>query len=346
MADDLLSKRAMLARFDVPFGWGELFKRTFKESLDDDVLSLSAQQAFYFFFALFPALLTLLAIASYFPVANLTDEVFRYLGRFAPPDVLQIINDQLLKISSSGDSGVLTFGFIMTVWSSSGAMVSIITTLNTAYDISEGRRMLNVRVTAVLLTLGLAFFIILSMALIIVGPPLAERLATTMHLGPVFAWTWKIVQWPIVFLLAATGIALIYYYAPDAEQEWVWLTPGAVVATTLWILVSIALKMYLAYAGTFTETYGAIGAFMVLLLWFQLSSIAVLIGAELNSEIEHASPWGKAPGEKVPGQKRRIGVVAQREYERRGRLSSEDESNREDESSLESSRGLASKRPA
>src|SRR5262245_16662766 len=114
----------MFAYFALPFGWTELVKRTAKETVADDVLSLAAQQAYYFFFSLFPALLTLLGIASFFPVANLTDEVFRYLGRFAPPDVLNIVNDQLLKISSSGETGLLTFAFLLTLWSSSGAMVS------------------------------------------------------------------------------------------------------------------------------------------------------------------------------------------------------------------------------
>ena len=179
----------MLAHFKLPFGLIELSKRTVKEAVDDDVFSLAAQQAYYFLFSLFPALLTLVAVASFFPVANLTDEVFRYLGRFAPPEVLTIINDQLLKISQSGNSGLLTFALLLTIWSSSGAMVSIISTLNAAYDISEGRSWINVRLRAVSLTMGVAVFILIAMALLIVGPALAEKLAVTLHLGPVFAWT-------------------------------------------------------------------------------------------------------------------------------------------------------------
>ncbi len=307
----------MLAHFKLPFGWMELLKRTVREAIDDDVFSLAAQQAYYFLFSLFPALLTMAAIASFFPVANLTDEVFRYLGRFAPPEVLAIINDQLLKISKSGNSGLLTFALLLTIWSSSGAMVSIISTLNAAYDITEGRSWLSVRVKAVVLTLGVAIFILIAMALLIVGPPLAEKLAAALHMGPVFAWTWKILQWPIVFTLMATGIATIYYFAPDAEQEWVWLTPGAVVATALWILVSVGLRFYLVYIGHFNETYGTLGGFMVLLLWLYVTSLAILFGAEMNAEIEHASPYGKAPGEKVPGQKKKIGLAAWRDYEQR-----------------------------
>jgi membrane protein len=306
----------VLAHLRVRLSWGELFKRTLKECIADDVLSLAAQQAYYFFFALFPALLTLISIASFFPVANLMDEVVKFLGRFAPPDVLTIITDQIKKISDSNHGGVLTVAFVLTIWSSSGAMVSIITTLNTCYDISESRSWWKVRLTAIGLTLGLAIFILTSISLVLIGPAVAEHLAVRLGLGEAFKWAWWILQWPVVFGLVSTGIGLIYFFAPDAEQEWVWITPGSVLATLLWMAVSLAFKIYLKYVGNYTETYGAIGAIIVLLTWFYLSALAILVGAELNSEIEHASPYGKDPGEKVPGQKRKIGIAARKAYEK------------------------------
>lgn len=304
----------MLARFALPIGPWELIKRTAREAIDDDVLSLSAQQAYYFFFSLFPAILTLISIASFFPLTNLTDEVIRTLGRVAPGDVLRIINDQIAEISNRNNAGLLTFAFLVTLWSSSGAMVSIINTTNAAYDITESRPLWKVRVVAALLTVGLSFFILVSVALVIVGPELASRAADAFRVGPAFAWAWTILRWPIVFALVATGVAAVYYFAPDAEQDWVWLTPGAVLATGVWILTSLGLRMYLHVAGSFNETYGAIGAVMVLLLWFHLTAVAILLGAELNSEIEHASPRGKDPGERKAGEKRRLGAAAQRYY--------------------------------
>ena len=119
----------------------------------------------------------------------------------------------------------------------------------------------------------------------------------------------------VVLVLVATAIALVYYFAPDAKQEWVWITPGSILATLLWLVVSLGFKLYIANFGSYTETYGLIGGVMMLLLWFYLSGIAILIGAELNAEIEHASPYGKDVGEKVPGEKKAIGAVAEREYE-------------------------------
>jgi membrane protein len=309
----------MLARFRVPLSWPELFKRTLSETLADDVFNLAAQQAYYYFFALFPALLAMISIASFFPVENLIDEIVQMLGRVAPPDVLKILVEQIQKISQSNAGGILTIAFLFTIWSSSSAVVSMCSTLNAAYDITEGRPWWKVRLTAIGLTLGLALFILVSMTLVIAGPTLAERIADTMRLGAAFEWTWKIVQWPVVFVLVATGIAMVYYFAPDAEQEWVWITPGSILATTLWVAVSLGFKFYIANFANYNETYGAIGGVMVLLLWFYVSGIALLVGAELNAEIEHASPYGKDPGEKVPGEKKKIGPAAEREYEERRR---------------------------
>jgi len=143
---------------------------------------------------------------------------------------------------------------------------------------------------------------------------MATKVAMWMHLGPIFEWTWKILQWPVVFALASAGIALVYYYAPDAEQDWVWLTPGSIFATTLWLLASLAFKYYVVNISDYAATYGAIGGVMVLMLWFYISGTVILMGAEMNAEIEHASPYGKEPGEKVPGQRRKIGPAAMRAW--------------------------------
>lgn len=307
----------MLARLRVPLGWGELFKRTGKEALADDVFNLAAQQAYYFFFALFPALLALISIASFFPISNLTDEVVRLLSRVAPQDVVQIVTEQMKKISGDKAGGLLTLAFLFTLWSSSTAVVSMVTTLNAAYDVTESRPWWKVRLIAIGLTLGLAIFVLISITLVVAGPGIAQKIADTAGLGDAFVWTWSIAQWPVIFMLVATAIALVYYFAPDAEQQWVWITPGSIIATLLWVIVSLGFKTYVATLGTYTETYGLVGAVMVLLLWFYLSGIALLMGAELNSEIEHASPYGKDVGEKKPGEKKKIGALAEQEYEER-----------------------------
>ena len=303
-----------LAFLKVPISWGEIMRRTFKESFADDCLGMAAQLAYYFFFALFPALLFALALASYFPIETLIDDMFAMLAGLVPAEALQIITEQIRKISEGEQGGLMTLGMLLALWSSSAAMTSIIDTMNTAYDIEEGRPWWKVRLTAMALTMGVAVFILASFTLILAGPMLAQRIADITPLGQVFVQTWTIVQWPLVIALAVTGVGLIYYFAPDADQDWVWITPGAIFATVIWLVASLGFKYYVASMGSYTETYGAIGAVMVLMLWFYISALVILVGAEMNAEIEHASPYGKAAGEKVPGQRRKIGYAAMRAW--------------------------------
>ncbi|HEY8550165.1 MAG TPA: YhjD/YihY/BrkB family envelope integrity protein [Vicinamibacterales bacterium] len=306
----------MLRTFDIPISWLELFKRTARETIADDCLSLAAQLAYYFFLSLFPALLFLLALASFMPIENVADRMIASLQSVAPPDMLGIVRDEIMRIARSDSGGLLTFGFIAALWSSSAAMLAIVNTLNKVYDIEESRPWWKVRLIAIALTIALAIFLLLSFLLVVLGPTVAEYLARSVGLGPVFEWTWKIAQWPVALFLISTALGLVYYFAPDAEQDWVWITPGAVLGTVLWFLASLGFKYYVSNFGDYTATYGAIGGVMVLLLWFYLSGLAILVGAEMNAEIEHASPYGKAPGEKVPGgQRKKIGVAAARAHE-------------------------------
>jgi membrane protein len=304
----------MLRAFRLPIGTRELAIRTAREVQADNCLNLAAQLAYYFFLALFPALLFLVALISFLPINGLLDAVTATLARIAPGDVISIVQDQMLKLAQDGDGGLLTIGMLGTIWSMSSGMDAIISTLNQAYDIQEGRPWWKVKLTAIGLTIALAVFIVISMALVLVGPVLGAKVADWFRLGAVFTWTWNVMQWPVVFGLVALALALIYYYAPDAEQEWIWITPGSVLATILWVLVSLGFKFYVSRFAGYNATYGAIGGVIVLMLWFYVSSFAVLIGAELNAEIEHASPYGKDPGEKVAGEKKKIGVLAEQAW--------------------------------
>jgi membrane protein len=310
---------SMLERLQVRLSWTEILRRTFTEAfIKDNCLGMAAQLAYYFFFALFPTLLVLLAIAQYFLDTETVLQMFTLMGSFVPPDALRLITDQITKIRASDPGGILTIGVLTAIWSSSAAMTAIIDTLNNAYDIEEGRPWWKVRLTAIGLTIGVSLFILIAFTLVLFGPAAAEWIADATRLGSAFEWTWKVLQWPLVFAFVSTAMAIVYYFAPDAEQDWVWLTPGALFATTLWLLASLGFKYYVANFGSYdTETYGAIGAVMVLMLWFYISGLVVLIGAEMNAEIEHASPYGKDEGEKVPGQKRRIGVAAMRAWVKR-----------------------------
>jgi membrane protein len=266
----------------------ELLRRTYREIVDDDIISVAAQLAYYFALALFPALLFLVALASYLPY-NVVSTVVATLEPVAPPEVLTLIRKQLESIVAGDETGLLTIGILGALWTSSGAMTSIVSALNTAYDIPESRPWWKVRLTAIALTIALVVFVLLSFLLIVSGPDAGHYLASWLGLSDVFDTVWRWLRWPLVFVLATTGIAIVFYYAPDADQDWVWITPGSIVTTVLWVAFSMGFRLYVTTVGDYAATYGALAGAAILLLWLYFSGLALLIGGEVNSEIEHAA---------------------------------------------------------
>ena len=223
----------MFHAFAIPLTWPELLKRTVRETHADDCLGLAAQLAFYFLLALVPAVVFVLALTSLFP-SDLVQHIVRAISAVAPGEVAAIIQAQMQQISGGTDHGLLTFGIGMAVWSSSAAMVAITAALNRAYDIEEGRPWWKVRLTAILLTLALTAFAVTAFALVLAGPLLGRLFGLS---GP-FEAVWSVLQWPLALALVVLAIAVINYFGPDAEQDWGWITPGAVVATVLWLIAS------------------------------------------------------------------------------------------------------------
>ena len=161
-----------------------------------------------------------------------------------PSEMTQLVRDQMDSIIQGQHGGLLTFGFLMALWSSSAAVVAITDALNRAYDIEEGRPWWKVRLTAISLDNRARRCSCSSRSR---SSSLVQRsrrwLASAMGLGAVFEWTWKILQWPLVIALVAVALALLNYFGPDAEQDWAWITPGAVLATVLWLVASLAFKI-------------------------------------------------------------------------------------------------------
>jgi membrane protein len=156
--------------------------------------------------SVFPALLVVVALTSFFP-ANLLEHILTSLSALTPPDVLQIVRTQIQLITKSGHTGLLTFGALGALWSSSSAMNAIIDTLNRAYGIKEARPWWKVQSLAIVLTIIMSVFVLVAFTLVVVGPEIAESIAAHYGLGAAFAWAWTIVQWPIVFLLISQGFA-------------------------------------------------------------------------------------------------------------------------------------------
>ncbi|HUK33691.1 MAG TPA: YihY/virulence factor BrkB family protein [Vicinamibacterales bacterium] len=262
-----------------------MLKRLGRRLIADDLLGWSAQLSYYFFLALFPALICFVALATFFPIEHLTDIVLGILMRVAPADVLMLVQRQLAVIGESHTAGLLTFGIIGTVFSASAGMNAVIRTLNFAYHVPETRPWWRVRLRAMAMTLVVPTFALASLTVVLVGPVVGERLAAALHMSVVFQWTWRIVHWPLVFTLAVSGLAFVYTVGPDASQRWESLIPGSCFATGVWIGATLGLRWYVASLASYQKTYGTIGTALVILLWFYVSGLAMLVGAELNSVI-------------------------------------------------------------
>ncbi|MDQ3686672.1 MAG: YihY/virulence factor BrkB family protein [Acidobacteriota bacterium] len=293
--------------------WKDLAKRVWAEIQDDDVFGRAAQLAYYFLLALFPLLLFLVSLLGYFAGENseLRADLFRYLGAVLPGEASDLVSKTIGDVTQGSGGGKLSFGILAALWAASNGMGAVSESLNVAYDVKESRPWWKSRLVAVGLTVALAVLIISALILVLYGHTIAEAVAGSFGLGEAFEVTWKIVQWPVVLAFVILGFGLIYYFAPNLhDAEWKWITPGAGIAVLLWLLVSFGFRTYLHFFNSYSATYGSLGAVIILMLWFYLTGAAILIGGEINSEIEHAmaeagEPDAKERGEKSPGQKER-----------------------------------------
>src|SRR3954467_101026 len=182
-----------------------VLRKLAKRLFTDDLLGWSAQLSYYFFLALFPALICFVGVASFFPIEHFTDVVLAILMRVAPQDVLSLVNRQLMVIAETHSAGLLTFGVIGTVWTASAGMHTLIRTLNFAYHVPETRPWWRVKLRAMALTLVVPAFALASLRIVRLGPVLGEHLAETLHLSAVFVFIWRVVHWPLVFVLVVSG---------------------------------------------------------------------------------------------------------------------------------------------
>jgi membrane protein len=280
----------------------ELARRVWHEINDDEVPDRGAALAYYFLFALFPTLLFLTSLLGLLPLPGLMERLLAYVNQTMPGDAGSIVTRTLSEVQGSARGGLLSIGVLAALWASSAGMASVINALNIAYGVEDPRPWWRRRLVAVLLTLGFSMFILSALVLVVFGPHIGEAVAGRMGLGDVFTTVWNVVSVPLVMLFVLVGIALVYYFAPATEQHWRWVTPGSAVGLVLWLAMSFSLRWYVANFGNYSATYGSIGGVILLMLWLYLTGIVLLVGAEINAEIEHAAAergeiTAKAPGE-------------------------------------------------
>ena len=291
----------------------ELAVRVWREMRKDDILNRAAILGFYFMLALFPLLLCLTALLGLFAQTGteLRDQMFSYLASVAPRSAYALVYDTVGEVTEGGSGGKLTFGLVATIWAASNGMLAIVDALNAAYHVREARPWWKSRLVASALTLALGALIISALALVLYGGQIADAVATSLGHGGALVAVWSIIQWLLVLAFVFLAFGLIYYFAPNLdEQKFCWVLPGMVVGVVLWLIASIGFRFYLRYFNTYNAVYGSLGAVIILMLWFYLTGAAILVGGEVNSEIEKAAakagePEAKLPGEKSPGEKGR-----------------------------------------
>ncbi len=272
--------------------WLELLRRTANELVEGDCLDVASQLAYNFLLSIFPALMMLLALASFFQLQQWTGEAGSMLAPFATAEVVGLIRNEMVRLSELKSSGILTFGAAAALWSSSSALVAVVQSVNSAYGLQESRPWWKVRLLASALTAALGAITLAAIVGLTAGSALARRLDDSTGAGSAFELLWAVVKWPVAFALLGAAFSLVYYFAPDAEQKWNRTMPGAALGAGLWVAASFCFKLYIANFSTY-RAYGAVGAVITMLLWLYVSSLALLLGAELNAKVEQASGGGK-----------------------------------------------------
>jgi membrane protein len=276
--------------------FAELGRRLWRESQEDELLGRAAQLSYYALLALFPALIFLTALMGLFSIESFMPELMSYLRNVLPADALSMVQRFLTQIAEGSGANILSLGGLGALWASSSGVTAIMDALNVVFDVKEDRRSFwQVRVTAILLTIGLAGFVILSLALVLYGPTIGEWLANLMGFGAAFTFMWNVLQWPVIAGLMLIVVAAIYHICPDhLYRHWHWLTPGSVFAVVMWLIVSLGFKTYVDNFGDYNKVYGSIAGVIVLMLWFYWSGMVLLLGGEINAEIEKAVAEHKA----------------------------------------------------
>jgi membrane protein len=268
-------------------GWRDIALRVKDEWGDDNVGMAAAAVAFYSFLALIPALAALVSILGLVARDGNAQDVIERLFGALPNEAQQLLTDQLESISESS-SGSLSFGLALgvtlSVWTASGAIGQLMNTINIAYDEEETRSWFRRKAIALGLTLGAIVYVAGAIFLVVALPRIIEASA----LGVGMRQFLNIMIWPVLALSFMAALALLYRISPDrSAARWRWVSVGSIFAVVAWVAVTLGFQFYVNYFGSYNETYGSLAGVIVALLWLWLTAVIVLLGAEINAEMEH-----------------------------------------------------------
>jgi membrane protein len=265
----------------------ELAVRTWREANEDNILGRAAELAYYFLLALFPMLIFLTSLVGFLP--GLREAIFTALGKFVPGEAMRLVSETISDVTRHRSGGLISFGVLGALWAASGGVTAVMGTLNAAYDAREERSFWKIRLIAISLTVMLALLVMGGTALVMFGDRFAVWFGERLGMGPSFTVIWGVIHYLVGLALLFLGLELIYYFGPNVEQDWKWVTPGAVFAVVSMVVASLLFSLYLRFAPDYSATYGSLGAVIVLMLWLYLMGAVILIGGEVNAEIAHAA---------------------------------------------------------
>jgi membrane protein len=270
----------------------DLMKRSVKNFLADDMTTYAAALAYQVLFSIFPFIIFLVALLGFFHMPQFFDWLREQAQALVPGQAMEQVN-QIIDQVQQPKSGLLSIGAIMALWAASAAVRALMNALNFAYEAKETRPAWKLYPLSVVYTIGIAAMLILSAVLLLTGPQAIEWIASQIGLKDLFVTLWTWLRWPVSFLLLILVVAIIYWAAPNVKQKFRFITPGAFIAVVVWIAASLGFGYYVSNFADYGAMYGSLGAIVILLLYFYISAAVLLLGAEINAEIErHAEEPG------------------------------------------------------
>jgi membrane protein len=265
-----------------------VLKRTVREFREDNLTDWAAALTYYGILSIFPALIVFVAIIGLIG-APVTEPLLDNIGAFAPSEAKDILVNAVRGLErSQGGAGLLAIVAIAgALWAASAYVAAFIRAANVVWDVEEGRPVWKTLPLRIGITVVLLVLLTVSSLIVVFTGPLAERAGELIGVSDAVVTAWDIAKWPVLVLLVALMVAILYYAAPNVRHPgFRWITPGAILAVAVWIVASAAFAVYVANFGSYNKTYGSLGAVIVFLVWLWLTNVAVLLGAELNAELE------------------------------------------------------------
>jgi membrane protein len=266
-----------------------VIKRTIREFREDNLTDWAAALTYYSVLSIFPGLAALVAILALAGSEGTIDSLLEIIDEIGPDSAVETFRGPVETVvnSNAGAGLALVVSLAVALWTASGYVGAFIRASNAIYEVEEGRPFWMLRPIQIAVTLAMVVLLALVLVAIVLTGPLAEAVGDVVGISSAAVTVWQFAKWPVLAVVVVTMLAFLYYAAPNVKQpSFRWLTPGSVLAVAVWIIASIGFAIYVANFGSYNEAYGSLGGAVVFLIWLWLSNVAVLLGAELNAEIE------------------------------------------------------------